>query len=624
MLCCLNPDCEKPLNPDTYKHCQQCGSRLITLLSDRFKVLKPLDRGGFGKIYLAEDTHNHHQRCVIKQLAYQSQGTWAIQRAEELFTQEAQQLQQLGQHPQIPSLYAYFTESANLYLAQEFIEGHTLLKELQQKGIFSETQIRELLLNILPVLRDIHAQGVIHRDLKPENIMRKQEDGTLILIDFGVSRRFTESVLTKTGTTLGSQGYAALEQMQAGKSIPASDLFSLGVSCFQLMTNKVPYTLFLQYGYSWISQWHQHLKTPISDHLRTVLGKLLQNDLRLRYGSATSVLTDLQARQIVDIPTVSAPNTLSQLSVAPTTLVSSQPHNQPAPLGSKTLLSAQQPLLHPFKFEVITTNSQGEVIKRESKVAEGFHEPLGEGVHLEMVSIPGGRFMMGSPSQELDRDVSEGPYHAVEIAAFFIGKYEVTQLQWRAVATWPKVTHDLHYDPSKFKGANYPVEQVSWLDAIEFCARLSQQTGRDYRLPSEAEWEYACRSGTVTPFTYGPTITSEQANYQGQFSYGSGSKGVYRQSTTPVGRFPANAFGLYDMHGNVYEWCLDCWHKNYDGAPRDGRPWLTSREADPRVLRGGSWYNKPRYCRAANRSRYAPHNRINDIGFRVAVTIPPP
>ncbi|NJN38931.1 MAG: serine/threonine protein kinase [Acaryochloridaceae cyanobacterium CSU_3_4] len=296
MRCCLNPDCEKPLNPDTHKHCQQCGSRLIDLLSDRFKVLKPLDRGGFGKIYLAEDTHNHHQHCVIKQLAYQSQGTWAIQRAEELFTQEAQQLHQLGQHPQIPSLYAYFTESANLYLAQEFIEGHTLLKELQQKGLFSETQIRELLLNILPVLRDIHVQGVIHRDLKPENIMRKQEDGTLVLIDFGVSRRFTESVLTKTGTTLGSQGYAALEQMQAGKSIPASDLFSLGVSCFQLMTNKVPYTLFLQYGYSWISQWDQHLKTPISDHLRTVLGKLLQNDLRLRYGSAASVLADLQTR----------------------------------------------------------------------------------------------------------------------------------------------------------------------------------------------------------------------------------------------------------------------------------------------------------------------------------------
>ncbi|NJM66438.1 MAG: SUMF1/EgtB/PvdO family nonheme iron enzyme [Acaryochloris sp. RU_4_1] len=623
MRCCLNPDCEKPFNPDTHKHCQQCGSRLIDLLSDRFKVLKPLDRGGFGKIYLAEDTHNHHQHCVIKQLAYQSQGTWAIQRAEELFTQEAQQLHQLGQHPQIPSLYAYFTESANLYLAQEFIEGHTLLKELQQKGLFSETQIRELLLNILPVLRDIHVQGVIHRDLKPENIMRKQEDGTLVLIDFGVSRRFTESVLTKTGTTLGSQGYAALEQMQAGKSIPASDLFSLGVSCFQLMTNKVPYTLFLQYGYSWISQWNQHLKTPISDHLRTVLGKLLQNDLRLRYGSAASVLADLQTRHVVDIPTVSAPNTLSQLSVAPTTLVSSQPHNQPAPLSSKTLLSAQQPVLHSFKFEVITMNPQGEVIKRVPKVAEGFHETLSEGVQLEMVSIPSGRFMMGSPSQELDRDISEGPYHAVEIAAFFMGKYEITQLQWRAVSTWPKVTHDLHYDPSKFKGANYPVEQVSWLDAIEFCARLSQQMGRDYRLPSEAEWEYACRAGTVTPFAYGSTITSEQANYQGQFSYGSGSKGVYRQSTTPVGRFPANAFGLYDMHGNVYEWCLDCWHKNYDGAPTDGRPWLTSKETDPRVLRGGSWYNKPRYCRAANRSRYAPHNRINDIGFRVALTLLP-
>lgn len=317
MLCCLNPDCEKPLNPDNHKHCQQCGLRLVPLLSDRFKILNPLDRGGFGKIYLAEDTHNHHQRCVVKQLAYQSQGTWAIQRAEELFAQEAQQLQQLGQNPQIPTLYAYFTEGANLYLAQEFVKGHTLLKELQTTGVFGEPKIRELLLNILPVLRDIHVQGVIHRDLKPENIMRRDDDGKLVLIDFGVSRRFTESMLMKTGTTLGSQGYAALEQMQEGKSIPASDLFSLGVSCFQLMTNKVPYTFFLQYGYSWISQWQQYVQIPLSSRFRTILDKLLQNDLRQRYGSAAAVLADLQAQHVVQLSTPTPAKTVSQLSIAP-------------------------------------------------------------------------------------------------------------------------------------------------------------------------------------------------------------------------------------------------------------------------------------------------------------------
>ncbi len=616
MLCCLNPDCKKPLNPDTHKHCQQCGSHLVHLLSDRFKILQPLDRGGFGKIYLAEDTHHHHQRCVVKQLAYQSQGTWAIQRAEELFAQEAQQLQQLGQNPQIPTLFAYFTEGANLYLAQEFVEGHTLLKELQQNGVFSDLAIRELLLNILPVLRDIHVQGVIHRDLKPENIMRRDQDGKLVLIDFGVSRRFTDSMLTKTGTTLGSQGYAALEQMQEGKSIPASDLFSLGVCCFQLMTKKVPYTLFLQYGYSWISQWQQYIQTPLSPPLRTILGKLLQNDLRLRYGSAAAVIADLQAQQVTQVPPPPSPDTLSKLSIAPTKLVNSQPHNHPP------LLSPQHPLLKTVQFEVVTVNDTGEISQRKQTEAEVFHEKLGNDIKLEMAAIPGGRFMMGSPNHEVHRDVSEGPYHAVDIAPFFMGIYEVTQLQWRVISALPKVFQDLHYDPSKFKGATYPVEQISWHDAIEFCARLSQKTSRDYRLPSEAEWEYACRADTATPFSYGPTLTSQQANYQGQFTYGNGPKGVYRESTTPVGRFPPNPFGLYDMHGNVYEWCLDCWHKNYQGAPTDGSPWMTSRESDPRVLRGGSWYNKPRYCRAANRSRYTPNNRINDIGFRVVVTIP--
>lgn len=621
MLCCLNPDCEKPLNPDTHKHCQQCGLRLVSLLSDRFKILHPLDRGGFGKIYLAEDTHNHHQPCVVKQLAYQSQGTWAVQRAEELFAQEAQQLQQLGQNPQIPTLYAYFTEGVNLYLAQEFVKGHTLLKELQTTGVFGEPKIRELLLNILPVLRDIHVQGVIHRDLKPENIMRRDDDGKLVLIDFGVSRRFTESMLMKTGTTLGSQGYAALEQMQEGKSIPASDLFSLGVSCFQLMTNKVPYTFFLQYGYSWISQWQQYVQIPLSSRFRTILDKLLQNDLRQRYGSAAAVLADLQAQHVIQVPSSAPTKTFSQLSVAPTKLVTSQPHNKPVPIPPQTILSVEHPLLKTFQFEVVTVNSKGEVAQRRQRDAEFFQETLGNGVKLEMVALPGGQFMMGSPNHELKRDTHEGPYHSAKIAPFFMGKFVITQLQWRAIAALPKVSQDIHYDPSKFKGATYPVEQISWREAIEFCARLSQKAGREYRLPSEAEWEYACRAGTATPFSYGPTLSSQQANYQGQFVYGQGPKGVYRESTTPVGRFSPNNFGLYDMHGNVYEWCLDCWHKNYDGAPIDGSPWITTKENDPRVLRGGSWYNKPRYCRAANRSRYTPNNRVNDIGFRVALTL---
>ncbi|MEQ8464777.1 formylglycine-generating enzyme family protein, partial [Coleofasciculus sp. E1-EBD-02] len=159
----------------------------------------------------------------------------------------------------------------------------------------------------------------------------------------------------------------------------------------------------------------------------------------------------------------------------------------------------------------------------------------------------------------------------------------------------------------------------SWYDCVEFCARLSQYTGWNYRLPSEAEWEYACRAGTTTPFHFGETITTDLANYDGKYIYGAGAKGKYREETTPVGSFQvANAFGLYDMHGNVWEWCLDQWHDSYEGAPSDGQAWIINdNDNHYRLLRGGSWYTYPRYCRCAYRSGNTPAFRYYDNGFRV-------
>jgi formylglycine-generating enzyme required for sulfatase activity len=180
-----------------------------------------------------------------------------------------------------------------------------------------------------------------------------------------------------------------------------------------------------------------------------------------------------------------------------------------------------------------------------------------------------------------------------------------------------QVERELELDPSRFKGDDRPVEKITWYDAVEFCARLSQHTGRDYRLPTEAEWEYACRGGTTTPFHFGETITSDLVNYQGTQTYGAGPAGEDRKQTTDVGSFLANAFGLYDMHGNVWEWCQDHWHDNYTGAPIDGTAWLSSGESKSRVLRGGSWGFYPAGCRSANRVRYAPGFTDYDVGFRV-------
>jgi formylglycine-generating enzyme required for sulfatase activity len=297
-----------------------------------------------------------------------------------------------------------------------------------------------------------------------------------------------------------------------------------------------------------------------------------------------------------------------------------------------------------FTFETVTVNKKGEIIQQETKQARYFTEDLGNGVSVDMVYIPGGTFGMGSPETEAENYEDEKPQHQVTIQPFFMGKYATTQAQWKAVAQLPKIERGLDPDPSDFKGDNRPVENVSWLDAVEFCARLSQKTGKNYRLPSEAEWEYACRAGTETPFHFGETITSEWANYRTEDqkieetlykgTYGEEPAGEYRKETTPVGSFPfANNFGLYDMHGNVWEWCADPWHESYEGAPTDGSVWdekdndhryqnsvdllvMSGNDDRNRLLRGGSWGSLPRNCRSALRNDDAPDPRYYVLGFR--------
>ncbi len=271
-----------------------------------------------------------------------------------------------------------------------------------------------------------------------------------------------------------------------------------------------------------------------------------------------------------------------------------------------------------YQFDVITVNSRGEEIKREQGKAQYLSEDLDKGVTLDLVAIPGGTFMMGSPEVE-GRD-DERPQHQVTVQPFFMGKFQVTQAQWKAIAFLPKVERDLKPEPSKFTGDNRPVERVSWYDAVEFCQRLSLATRREYRLPSEAEWEYACRARTSTPptpFHFGKTISTDLANYKGNYNYAEGPKGVYRKETTAVGQFPPNAFGLYDMHGNVWEWCADTWHGNYENAPTDGSVWITE-ESNTFVRRGGSWVLIPVLCRSAIRiGNYWRSDDVNNVGFRV-------
>ena len=285
-----------------------------------------------------------------------------------------------------------------------------------------------------------------------------------------------------------------------------------------------------------------------------------------------------------------------------------------------------------FNFEVIRVDDSGNIVDSSQKSIRQKIEDLGNGIKLQMVYIPGGTFTMGSPESEEGRYDYEGPQHDVTVPPFFMGKYPVTQGQWKELAsrTDLKVKLDLKLEPSYFKEPyqdidrwHRPVERVSWYEAVEFCERLSKLTQRNYRLPSEAEWEYACRAGTTTPFYFGKTITPELVNYDGKYVYGNAQKGEYRGETTPVGQFYPNAFGLYDMHGNVSEWCLDTWHNSYDGAPTDGSAWETGGHSTSRVRRGGSWFIYPWGCRSAFRDDYYSVETVNDsFGFRL-VSFPP-
>jgi formylglycine-generating enzyme required for sulfatase activity len=273
-----------------------------------------------------------------------------------------------------------------------------------------------------------------------------------------------------------------------------------------------------------------------------------------------------------------------------------------------------------FDFETVNVNRAGEIFERKTVQAQFFGEPISNELFIDMVLIPGGSIIMGSPENEILRKNNESPLHSVTISKFFMSKHAVDQQKWKIIATLPKINIDLSASPSKFRGSELPVENVSWLEANEFCARLSHLSGRNYRLPTEAEWEYACRAQTSTPFPFGATITSALANFNGEQPYASEPKGEFFNRTVDVGEFTANAFGLYQMNGNIWEWCLDSWHDSYRDAPIDGRAWLTENNVSSAVLRGGSWGSSGERCRSAARFQ-APHQyRGGDVGFRVVCT----
>ncbi len=487
------------------------------------------------------------------------------------------------------------------------------------------------------------AEPIVHRDLKPGNVLvaRTARGYQLKITDFGIGvilraaeqageatlhRTLAQHGSSYTVNALGSHtpGYAPHEQIAGAPADPRNDVHALGVIWYQMLRRD-----FSAPNPSGPS-WKRKLRTEgVSDAHLELIESCLDSEMGERPRDGAALADAIRALGATSPEPFVAPENRS-ISAAP----------DPAP--PRIVVPATPKVVVPAKKELIEatfpmTAEQARAVQGAAAKALGLPVmetlDIGNGVKLDMMLIPAGEFMMGSPSSEAERYEDEGPQHRVRISKpFRVGKFQVTQAQWRAVMGNNPSHFQAKADSSgvlqsiarAFSGStppkpadfgNHPVERVSWDDCKEFCVNLSRQLGREIQLLTEAQWEYACRAGTVTPFHFGPTISTNQANYDGNHTYANGSKGEYRQKTTPVGSFPANGWGLHDMHGNVWEWCAS-WFGPYEAGDKVDP--TDSGSGTDRVLRGGSWFNLPRHCRSAYRCRGTPDYRNNSIGFRVA------
>jgi eukaryotic-like serine/threonine-protein kinase len=608
------------------------------LLRNRYRIEKALAAGGFGETYLAVDLDYPGQpEVVVKHLKPQQSDPQALEIARRLFESEAGVLAELGKSSdRIPTLHAYFEEKGEFYLVQEFIAGQTLTKELANKKLL-ESETIGILREILVGLREVHGKNKIHRDLKPDNIMRRSSDGKLVLIDFGTVkdvRRATNLSLNPLSVTvaIGTDGYMAPEQ-GIGRPRLASDVYAVGAIGIQCLTGQYPHMLFDDDTNKFV--W-RHL-CQVSQGLAAVLEKMVAYQTNERYGNAIEAMEAIDrllvARQSPMNPSPAAPNQQSPAPTQKAYVPPVQPALQnvkvktQASVGvgasansrgrrnflkwlsfggvgvvgvmalsqlvknSSTSETGAKPQLTKIQFTSVKLDRFGKIVDRPAGQAEIFREDIGNGISLTMVKISVGELK------------------------FMMGQTLVTQAQWQVI---------MGNNPSRFTGdSKLPVDSVSWLDSMDFCQKLSQKTGRTYLLPSEVHWEYACRAGTSTPFTFGETITAEVVNYNGNAPYASAVEGENRKKTTPVGIFPANYFGLYDIHGNLWELCLDEWGDTYYNAfDAMIRGDMNSRdEYKIHVLRGGSWSSKADMCRSASRFKCLKGSRYPDIGFRVMCSL---
>ncbi|MBI1913462.1 MAG: SUMF1/EgtB/PvdO family nonheme iron enzyme [Planctomycetes bacterium] len=611
----------------------------------RYRILQKLGEGGMGAVYLAEDTKLRRKVAVKVPHLSEADGQNVINR----FYREAR-IAAAVDHPHICPIHDVGEHESVHFLVMPFIDGTPLSRLVNADRPWPPAQAVALVRKLALAVEVMHQRGLIHRDLKPGNVLIRPS-GEPVLMDFGLARSFTgqSRQLTATGASVGTPAYMSPEQVLGQKDIgPATDIYSMGVILYELLTGCLPFIGPLAALYGQIL--HADAEPPSASRpgldagLDAVCLKAMAKEPKQRFASMAELAADLgcylernpdpepppqrqspSPNEAMD-GRIPCPSCGRQLRFA-ASLWGKQgrcPHCQHAFRLPST--PAELPTLFPTG--AVSLVAPVLVPAATPPLAKEFTNSL----RMKFVLIPAGTFLMGSPEDEQDRGEDEDPQHEVEITRpFYMGVYQVTQDEYHRLMgqnpSWFARSGSGADKVKKLNTRQHPVESVSWDDAVAFCRKLSEQpeekkNGRVYRLPTEAEWEYACRGGanSSTPFAFGNSISSTQANFDGNYPY-KATKGPYLERTTPVGSYQPNAFGLFDMHGNVWEWCADWFDENYyNQSPRQDPQ--GPQNGTLRVLRGGSWYFAGHSCRSACRGGDAPVSRNDYVGFRVVCVAP--
>ena len=596
-----------------------------TLRAGTYRIIRYIANGGFGITYLAEHPLLK-KRVVIKELYVKewcnrdSRGFVTVgvtanrarySKLHAKFISEAQVQCQLD-HPGVVKVTDVFEENGTAYYVMDYIDGESLKDRMQRLGHgMPEAEALGYIRQVCDALAYVHSLNRLHLDIKPGNIMIDRK-GHAILIDFGVSKQYEAESGENHSTLLGATpGYSSPEQKSGEMRYfsPASDIYSLGATLYNLLTGKVVPTTDLRTSGVPVPP----LPAEITPATREAIEAALQLEKDRRPQSIAAFLEILDGGAIAKAELVEE-DTTEPSKESDTTLITNKPtppkpprKNPPKPSDSGTphprprrkwlwsslafvgiaaiicaiffLLPGQEKLEEQKKLEDVIAESP----EKETFTVNG--------VSFDMVRVEGGTFDMGSDEDDPDADSDEKPVHSETVRDFYIGSTEVTQELWKAV---------MGNNPSEFRGDNLPVEKVSWNDCQTFCERLSDLTGRSFRLPTEAEWEYAARGGN----------RSRGYKYSGSNDIGSVAwyNGNSNSKTHPVASKQSNELGLYDMSGNVWEWTSDLWCSSYN----------VERGGSNRVVRGGGWGSDVRYCRSANRGNNSPDGRLNSLGLRLA------